>query len=493
MRHWRDLILWAAAGALGIALLAAVYPRAFPFLPRHWSVSRHEAEAIALARLRDLGEPVPDPYVVTVLDSDPFLERRLQTLPGGPPADPSLADQVAGWAVLVYPRGAPRDEWTYMARVTFAGGVAGLRLQLDPKQAGRPIAPQAARDHADAFLLAQGVDLGRYLEPEVRSRQLAARTDLTLRYRDRASAAQGVAHGIEVSFAGDRLAGFAPWVDDPQQRQLQQTVQTLLFAGLGRLVLIYLVAALLAVPFLRRYHEGAIGVRRGVQIFLLVASAAVLLMLVIARAAAQGIGYGAATRVQTTWIYGVAFLVFEAVPICILAFLAWSVGESVCRERWGAKLAAFDALFQRDWANATVARSALRGTAAGCLLAGAVAGLLALLRRYGVSPLASVLLMTQQSSWPGIELLLRLLTLTLPGALAALLCLLPMGVGRLGRLGGAAVAVLLGGCLLFPAVLAVPFGWGLLVTLSFAVLPVALFLAYDLLTALLAGAVAQAL
>ncbi len=58
-------------------------------------------------------------------------------------------------------------------------------------------------------------------------------------------------------------------------------------------------------------------------------------------------------------------MVFLILPAALLAFFAWSVGESICRERWGHKLAAFDALFQGDLANRTVARSAFRGWMAG--------------------------------------------------------------------------------------------------------------------------------
>ena len=41
-------------------------------------------------------------------------------------------------------------------------------------------------------------------------------------------------------------------------------------------MVIYLFMLLLAAPFLKRYHEGEIGVRRGGQIFLLVAVAALV-------------------------------------------------------------------------------------------------------------------------------------------------------------------------------------------------------------------------
>jgi phosphoserine phosphatase RsbU/P len=497
MKSGRGLILWMVAGAAGLALLAGSYPRAFPFLPRHWTISRAEAVAIALERLRDLGPPVRDPYVVSLLSTDDALERRLATMPAGDRASRELRDEVAHWQVLVYPRGALREDWSYMARISLSGDLLALRLQLPRKERGNALAPRTARDRADAFLAAQGIDLARYGEPELRSRQLSARTDLAVRYRSRdavSGAAGGIPHGVEVLFAGDRLAGFEPWTEDPREEELQQTLQSLRFVGFGRLVLIYFLMILLAVPFLRRYHAGEIGVRRGAQIALLVAAAALVLVLLTARASGQTVGFGAATRQQTTWIYVLSAGVFQILPTCLLAFFAWSVGESVCRERWGPKLAAFDSLFHGDWSNATVARSALRGAAAGCALAGIFAALLLALRRLGASPLMTVVLDgSGGSSWPGLELAAGWLAFSLPGFLTVMLCLVPMVTQRLGGTAGALAGVLLGGVIFFPTVIAAPIGWGLFATMAFGVLPVLLFLASDLLTVLLAGAVAPTL
>ena len=88
-------------------------------------------------------------------------------------------------------------------------------------------------------------------------------------------------------------------------------------------------------------------------------------MLLSGRADSQDNGFGFATREQNTWLVMLFGMVFQMLPAAVLAFFAWSVGESVCRERWGHKLAAFDALFQGDLANGTVARSAFRGWMAG--------------------------------------------------------------------------------------------------------------------------------
>ncbi|HEX7182604.1 MAG TPA: PP2C family protein-serine/threonine phosphatase [Thermoanaerobaculia bacterium] len=497
MRKWRDLVLWVLAAALGLALLAGLYRQAFPFLPRDWSFSRQEAVAIALERLRDLGEPVERPYVVALLDNDPLLENRLDAALERRGAEAlwrtGLPERVASWAVLVYARGAQRDDWTYLARVSLSGKVLSVRLRLDPQAAGAAISEQTARDRADAFLVSQGIDLSRYDPPQFRSQQLAARTDLAVRYRDRQELrGEGLSHGLEVIFAGDRLAGFQPWVDDPQERQLQQTFQNLQFVDLAQLVLIYALMVALAVPFAKRYHAGEIGVRRGTQVFLLVAAVGLVLTLMIARPQSQGIGFGFSSRLQTTLIYIVVWLVFQILPLSLLAFFGWSLGESICRERWGHKLAAFDALFQRNWSNATVARSSLRGVAAGLALAGAFTAVLLALRQAGASPLASVVLDTS-SLFPGLELLGRFFASGFPGYLVVLLCVAPVAVRKLGKPLGTLVAALLGSACLFPVVVAVPIGWGLLAVLVFGAVPVLLFLFYDFLTALLAGLVAMVL
>ncbi|HEY0787314.1 MAG TPA: PP2C family protein-serine/threonine phosphatase, partial [Thermoanaerobaculia bacterium] len=62
-------------------------------------------------------------------------------------------------------------------------------------------------------------------------------------------------------------------------------------------------------------------------------------------------------------------VLFLDLPLALLTFLAWSVGESFARERWGEKLASVDALLRRHPFNATVGESLL----AGWLLAPAVA------------------------------------------------------------------------------------------------------------------------
>jgi hypothetical protein len=497
MRRSRDLLLWPLLGIAGAVLLAWAYPRAFPFRPDSWSVTRDEAVAIALTRLNVLGDPVKDAYVVATLDRDALRERRLELaldvgVPLGRLRATGLHKQVLLWDVFVYPAGGLRDDWVYQAQVSPSGEVLLLQLKLDPQARGAAVPPREARDRADTFLVQQGFDLARYGEPELRSQQLTARTDLAVRYPDRNAPPGEGRQGVQVHFAGERLAGFSFWFDDPQERALQTALQPTQFAGLARLLAIYLLAVLVGVPFLKRYHEGEIGVKRPAQIFLGVLVSGLLLVLLTAGPRAQTVGFGIATREQTTWVVALIYLVFWVLPFAVLAFVGWSVGESVCRERWGHKLAAFDALFQRQWGTATVARSSLCGVSGGVALAGLTAALLVVLREIGASPMVS-LFQAFESGWPGLELVATFLVYGLPPLLAVILFLLPMTVKRAGAVAGLLAAMAVGAAVAFPIAVVVPIRWGLLVGALAVLGPALIFLISDLLAALSAGMVSQIL
>jgi hypothetical protein len=129
MRSSRDLFLWVLGGVIGAALLAWSYPRVYPFMPQDWRLSKQGAQALALEQLRALGDPVPSGYIVTHLDGDPFIERRLllslhQSDAAALRRSP-LGKRVEPWEVIVYPPGAGTAEWTYSASLAAPGSSGG--------------------------------------------------------------------------------------------------------------------------------------------------------------------------------------------------------------------------------------------------------------------------------------------------------------------------------------------------------------------------------
>jgi hypothetical protein len=498
MQRMRSRVTWAGwvlAGLAGAVLLVWAYPRATPFRGAAWRLTGSQAEAIALDRLRVLGPPVADAYVVVRPYADSelecWLEQALRQRSLAELRATGLPERLSAWEVFVYPPGAQREQWTYRALISHDGRVLGLSFRLDPNVKAAAISQAEATRRAVSFLRRQQIDLGNFGAPEARLQQLAERSDFKVRFPGRQKLPGKATYGVEVEFAGDRFAGFMPWMDDPDIRGIQGLVQISAFVGFWHLVAIYLLTCLLAIPFLRRYHEGVVGVGRAVQIFLLVIAANVVTMLLTARADSQGAGFGFATRQQTTFVVGLFSVFFFALPASILCFFAWSVGESMLRQRWGRKLAAFDALFQRQWRNATVARSSLVGVMSGLAGAGLLSVLLLPARRYGIFALTSE--RSLSTGWPAIELVGMFFGFSFPMFLAIVLWITPLAIERLGRRAGVIAAVVLGALIVPLPILPLPVVGVALFCALYTALAIALFLYQDLLSVLLAGIVAHVL
>jgi hypothetical protein len=352
--------------------------------------------------------------------------------------------------------------------------------------------PEAARRAADALLVASGFDLAAYGEPELRRVDRGQRTDLTVRYPSREEIfGREVPYGVQVTFAGEQLTGFEPWIEDPAVSEFNEATQPAQLLEIVRLLSIYVLLLLVAGAFLRRYHAGEVGVRRAVQVFALILLASFLQVISLARIYGEGVSIGVLSQQQTTWFLGFWLLILSSGAAALLAALSWSVGEVSCRERMPHKLAAFDAVFQSRWHNGTVARSVFRGTAAGVGLAA-----LLLLAAIFLGPAEGGLSLGALSRAPSAALPL---VVVLAGALAQAfvfemvgrLLFVPAAVARLGRWVGGAVAAVVAAILFEVPVTASPIGLFFGLSLIFTAFLVAVFLRYDLLTVLLASGVAH--
>lgn len=488
-------LIWGLVAVGSLVTLFCIYRWMQPFAPRDWSVTRAEAVEIALESFSAFGDAVPDPYIVARLDEEFLIEQQLYerraVVTVDELVDSPLADQVIAWEVLMYNRDALPRQWTYRAEISPGGDLLALRLQVpEDEDVGTTVSDSAAIAQANDFLEARGFDLNRYDEPVLRRRDLEARTDLSLRYRDRrAVLGDAVTYGLAVEFAGDRLAGFQPWMEDPDREARLIAVSTTGLLSTFWILTPFLLFPFVAVVFLRKYHEGEIGVRRGIQMFALVWGCGLVMAISTSRAVTENTSFGPLTRPQTTWVWGLQILILWFSVLALMSALCWSVGEARCRTHWGHKLAAFDALFQRRWNNDTLASSAGRGLVAAAVLATfmslAVWGLGAFGLMEGISQ--SFGPWWQNSSWPGISFLAISLALTFYSDLFVWLFALPAAVQRFGRpLGGAMVAVL-ATVLFWPPRFLFPIDWSFPLAFLQAAFLIAIFLRYDLLTALIAS------
>jgi hypothetical protein len=486
-------LTWIFVGFIAVLVAVWAFPRAFPLYPEEWSISKEEAETIGLERLRDLGELPESPYIVTRVDTRPILEARLQKLIQDVDAktvrESSLGKNLIAWEVVLYSRSGRSVDWTRRARISPSGEVSDLRMRIAPEEAREAIDEADARSRADQFLTEQGFDLRMFDEPEVRSRQLQARTDVSLRYPEATNdLGTDLDHGVEVSFAGNQLTGFGRYFEDPESVAFQSTLQPITLIQQAWVFLPILLVPLVAIPFVRRYHAGEIGVKRGLRIFAIFVACGVITMLFCARVIGAGFSIGVLTRPQVSWVVTFQFIVLFFVPMGLLAFLSWSVGESLCREKASYRLAAFDALFHGDWLNVTFARAVLRGISSGLVLVGAMALLATLLRSYGVWASTSFSFgdWWSGSSWLSIPLLAVNTAFTVYAGLFGRLFLASTLETSVGRwLGGIATAII-GALIFFPLLIVFPVSWSPLIWIVMPALLVFLFFRYGILTSIMA-------
>lgn len=490
----RKTLTWLSVLLCGALVCAWAFPRAFPFFPANWQTSRVEAEKIALEELRLLGVMPGEPYVVAQMQDDAGLEVRLHQASreglASAVRDSGLEKRVLAWQVTVYaPQAQPRD-WSYQAQIAFDGSVLSLFKGFKAADGSGTLTDDEAVSRARALLVERGVDLSKLAPPEVRNKDLDRRTDRVVRFTDvESKLASRLRHGMEVTFAGDQLSGVGSFVEDVEPDEVTQMLQPTGLLSNVAFFSTFLLLPLVAPFFLKRYHEGELGVRRGLQVLLLILGLAVVFMVQVSAGATQGSNFGVLSRQQMTWVWGGQMIVLFFLPMAVAAFLSWSVGESLCRERWSSKLAAFDALFQREWKNRTVAMASLRGYAAGFAIAGGIfASLVPLAHLGAIAPIGFQFgPFWNHARWPSLALILFLLIFSLYTTLFGRLFLLPWLVRKLGRVAGATIAALATSFVFFSPVIVLPISLGAPIWILNSLATVVLFLATDLLTTMLAA------
>jgi len=487
----RHDVLWAVAGLVAALALVWSFPRAYPLFPTDWTVSKEEAVDIALERIRDLGELPARPYVLAHLDSTPVLEPMLQA------SDASrvrIRESAAGrellvWEIVVYKRDVPSNEWEYRVRIRGDAEVSELRRRVGPDEARPDIDDDEAGRRSDAFLTKQGFTLADFGPAEVRQRQLQKRTDRVLRYRASDSVlGEDFNTGLEVHFAGDEITGFARYFDDPGREAFRRTLQTLTLLQQVWIFLAVLLVPLIAVPFVRRYHAGEIGVRRGLQILAAAIFCGAVILFFCSRIISTGFTTGALTRPQTTLVVVFNLMLLYFFPMGCAGFLSWSVGESLCRLKHADRLAAFDALFKGRWLNATFARSSLRGLVAGLLVSAALLGLATLVRGYGAWASTAFLFgpWWESASWFSVPLLAFVVVTGLYGGLFGRLFLVSYLEGKIGTWPAVVIATVIGAFLFFPMQFVFPISWSPVFWILPSFVFVLLFVRYGIWTSILA-------
>ncbi|HEV7427695.1 MAG TPA: PP2C family protein-serine/threonine phosphatase [Thermoanaerobaculia bacterium] len=356
------------ACVVGIVVLVVLMPRFNAAQPQGIRLTRSDAVPIADAAARQLGIPVDRSWTVlswansTLLDKElgpkPELRRRAAD-------DPVIGPRLGGYKRVYYRRGLEKSvPYGYVVVDQRSGAVIMARRMSRAEETGARLTEAQLRVKADAFVHSRefpGAPSPQF--EDTRPSVMRSRTDWIFRYRVKTNFAIGnVVPYLYVYYVGDRFSGWAlieEYADGSQFRgdDTGSGVASLLM----RLALNFVLLVVLLVIFLRKYHAGEVGVGTGSILFGLIVVLCLVVDVIMMPSATEGSQMGSIDA-QATAAAQLAFkfLLYD-IPLAVVVFFAWSVGESYTRERWGEWLASFDAILRRDPLNATVGRSVFNG------------------------------------------------------------------------------------------------------------------------------------
>jgi hypothetical protein len=375
----RRFLPWLLAIA-GVAVILLVLPLYRPAQPRGISVTRAEARVRADKAAREIGIDVDKAWSTITWSPSPFLMKELRTHPERDRAweDPVIGPRMRTYRITYYSKSDVKFPpvgfvWIGGER----GSIVSARRIFRPEDAGKTMTEAQLRPLADAFVRSRPFRAAPSPTFEsARPTVLRNRTDWVFRYRvPMQFPLKNVVTYLNVYYAGDQRTGWMLAEEYADGRQFTGDDQGNVVSTLAQFVTMFAVMLILLIIFLRKYHAGEVGVGAASVLFVLMVVLLVSCSLIGRVSLSDGTGFGAISARATSWAVTSFKILFADIPLALLVFLAWAVGESYARERWGDKLAGFEAIAQRDPLNATVGGSLLRGTLLAPVVAAAALGI----------------------------------------------------------------------------------------------------------------------
>src|ERR1043165_7552002 len=353
----------------GTIAIVALLPRFNAAQPYGLTLTRGDARPIANRAARDVNIPVDKAWGTGTWRGAFLLAKELREQPqrrAAALADPVVGPRLDSYFIHFYRTTKEKGMgYGYIFVNGRNGDVVGARRFYRDEESGPHLTEAQLRPRADAFVRSRSFPGAPSPQFEsARSTVIRNRTDWVFRYRVASSFfGNKIVPYLNVYFAGNRFAGWElreEYADGHPFEFDDSDVGVLL----GRFVVLFamLFVIVLALMLVGDFMTGS------------------------SMSEGTGIGLDAPT---TAWAMMAFKFVLLDLPLALVVFLGWSVGESYARERWGERLASLDAILRRDPFNATVGRSLL----CGALTAPAVAACALLV---GLIPL------TLHKAWPSL-------------------------------------------------------------------------------------------
>jgi len=389
----RRLILAASAG---LALLIGAYclPQVNPFFASRLEMTRGEARTLAENFLKQQGYDVSEFYCDALFAYDnSALDYFMGVFGVKPVIERGRDGQLPlSWWRFDYYRNVPRDQQQelFHARVSSQGELLAFLHTLPDSSSGDSVSATAALQMAQSALQNwPGVRFADFKLEQSNSARKPRRTDHRLIFSRTGPELGKSSEILEVHIAGTKLAGVIRWLRDPQDFVTASGVvgAANLLLNTASVIVLVIVLSVALVAFLRKYHEGEIGVRTGLWLGGIVFLAMLVFNLNIWSRFGFGANFGQISPLYSKFILLGLQIVFTYVIMAVMVLAAWTVGEQFTRAERPRLLAGVDSIFNRRWITQNIGREVPAGFAFGLILFGGMQLIIYLLvRQFGVSP-----------------------------------------------------------------------------------------------------------
>ena len=226
----RALLLWVAAGIVGLFFAYKYFFQAFPEASVNFQISREEALSRAQKFVTGLGENVSGYKSSIIFDVDEDAKVYLERQVGLREANRLMSSElnIWYWDVRFF---KPLQEEEFEARVSPAGQIVGYDHKIQEARAGANLERAAAQSVAENFISAKlGVNLRGWdaLPDEANSKKKPNRTDWAFTWEKHGFRAKDAPYRLQVTVQGDRVGGSEEILKVPEtwQRSYQRLRST---------------------------------------------------------------------------------------------------------------------------------------------------------------------------------------------------------------------------------------------------------------------------
>jgi hypothetical protein len=378
-------------GAIGLLVFILLLDRFFPAGAANLKIGKSEAIAIAGNFMKQKGYDLNEYKVMAAVGYNFYAFQYLQERYGWDRTQEIFQKEDYNgldfyWRVSWFknlPKNSPYGQFNVL--VSGTGNVIAFSYDFSPnmdwpegRNADLPM--EKALEITTAFLKMQGIDMTGYKKETFTTQKYEKRTDHLFSWvkelkfdGEKEENSSKVNLGVVVR--GDEVGRFNVTFGVPESEitAINRGRSRKTFSSFVSYIFAFIFCLLIQAVFLKKYHEGEVAVKTAVIVFL-------ICWVSLALESALKFRINAAPAVIEELSYDmvalVIFLLFTIIVwpfFSIMGFGAWSVGESLGRERFNKIFTAVDSIFNRKFSTVNTANSLLNGYFAGFFILGVIA------------------------------------------------------------------------------------------------------------------------